>query len=145
MSAVTVSVQADGARSVLARADATALVRAVLRGERVRTALLSITYLSRRRMAALNRRHLGHAGATDVIAFGFRDAQGATIGDVYICPEVAREHAHAFGCPVREELARLVIHGTLHVVGYDHPAGEERVRSPMWRRQEHLLRRWRAA
>jgi ssRNA-specific RNase YbeY (16S rRNA maturation enzyme) len=41
---------------------------------------------------------------------------------------------------VREETLRLVVHGVLHVLGYDHPAGESRYESPMWRRQERLLR-----
>jgi probable rRNA maturation factor len=40
---------------------------------------------------------------------------------------------------VREEIARLVVHGTLHVLGYDHPEDESRTASPMWRRQERLL------
>jgi probable rRNA maturation factor len=41
--------------------------------------------------------------------------------------------------PVREEVARLVVHGTLHVLGREHPEDEGRTRSPMWRRQERLL------
>jgi probable rRNA maturation factor len=39
----------------------------------------------------------------------------------------------------REEIARLVVHGTLHVAGHDHPDGESRTRSPMWKRQERIL------
>jgi len=42
---------------------------------------------------------------------------------------------------VREELARLVVHGTLHVLGHDHPVDAGRGSSPMWRRQELLLTR----
>ena len=42
---------------------------------------------------------------------------------------------------VREEVARLVVHGILHVLGYDHPEDETRETSDMWRRQERLLRR----
>src|SRR2546422_7733214 len=41
--------------------------------------------------------------------------------------------------------SRLAVHGTLHVLGYDHPEGPERVRSAMWRRQERYVRRLRAA
>lgn len=141
MTPPAVAVQAEGVRVALGRARIATIVQRVLRGERARSALISITFLTRRRMAVLHRRHLGHAGATDVISFGFRDAAGATIGDVYICPEVATANARAFGRPVREELTRLIVHGTLHVLGYDHPEGEERMRSPMWRRQERYVRR----
>jgi probable rRNA maturation factor len=142
VSAPTVAVQSDGVRVALARARIVSIVQGVLRAEQARSALLSVTFLTSRRMAAMNRRHLGHAGPTDVISFGFRDAAGATIGDIYICPEVARSNARAFGRPVREELVRLVVHGTLHVLGHDHPEGEARLTSPMWRRQERHVRRW---
>jgi rRNA maturation RNase YbeY len=91
-------------------------------------------------MARLNRRHLGHAGPTDVISFGFAPSPGeGLVGDVYICPDVARANARVAGCGVREELLRLVVHGTLHVLGWDHPVGRARESSPMWRRQEALL------
>ncbi|MGA0919760.1 MAG: rRNA maturation RNase YbeY [Gemmatimonadaceae bacterium] len=142
MSRPTVAVQSEGVRVALARARVAAVVQGVLRAERAHSALLSVTFLTTRRMAAMNRQHLGHTGPTDVISFGFRDAAGATIGDIYIAPEVARANARAFGRPVREELVRLVVHGTLHVLGYDHPDGEARLTSPMWRRQERYVQRW---
>ena len=67
------------------------------------------------------------------------------MGDVYIAPEVARRNAREHGCGLREETARLVVHGVLHVLGHDHPDGEERTDSTMWRRQERLLARAREA
>jgi probable rRNA maturation factor len=132
-------VQAEGVRAAVSAARLAAAGRLVLAAEGVRAALLSITLLTPARMAAMNRRHLGHAGATDVIAFGFRDPRGAIVGDVYLCPAVAAANARRFGVGVREELLRLVVHGTLHVLGHDHPAGESRTVSPMWTRQERLL------
>jgi probable rRNA maturation factor len=54
---------------------------------------------------------------------------------------VARANARRHGVGIREELVRLVVHGVLHALGYDHPDGEARFRSPMWRRQEALVRR----
>ncbi len=136
-----VGIACEGLRaSVSARrmADAT---RRVLRAEGVREAMLSITLVSPSAMARLNRRHLGHAGVTDVISFGFSPTPGAgvVVGDVYVCPAVARANARAAGCGVREELLRLVVHGTLHVLGWDHPEDGTREASPMWRRQERLL------
>jgi rRNA maturation RNase YbeY len=104
--------------------------------------MLSITFVSNAAIARLNAKHLGHRGATDVISFGFAGAgKGApVIGDIYIAPAVARANALEHGAPIREELARLVVHGTLHVLGYDHPEGA-RTSSPMWKRQERLLSR----
>lgn len=120
-----------------------ALARLVLRAERVRAALISIAFVSSRTIARLNRTHLGHRGATNVIAFAFRRGSGDTglVGDIYIAPEVARRNALRLGVPQRQEIARLVVHGVLHVVGHDHPDGPARMDSPMWRRQEALLRR----
>ncbi|MEP6691107.1 MAG: rRNA maturation RNase YbeY [Gemmatimonadaceae bacterium] len=130
------------ARLPLSRARIAGLAEGVLRAERVREALVSVTLISPRAIAALNHRHLGHRGATDVLSFAFARAAGAPIiGDVYVAPDVARTNAKRIGIAAREELARLVVHGTLHVLGYDHPDGEERLASPMWRRQERLLAR----
>jgi probable rRNA maturation factor len=138
---IAVEVTNDGGRIPLARGDAQALATGVLRAEGVRAAMLSVAFVSRREIAAINRKHLKHAGATDVISFGFAPSgvRGPVIGDVYISADVARAHARAFGVPLREELMRLVVHGTLHVLGHEHPDGDGRTASPMWRRQEALL------
>jgi probable rRNA maturation factor len=138
-----VTVTADGLRLPVARARLQQLAVATLGALGVRRALVSVTCLSSRAMATMNRRHLGHRGPTDVITFALgRDAIGVLHGDIYICPEVARAQAKMHGVSVREELARLVIHGALHCCGWEHPEDDSRVRSPMWRRQEQLLRRF---
>ena len=138
-----VHVATEQVRIPVSRARVTRAVSAVLRAERQRNAELSITFVTDRRIARLNREHLAHAGPTDVISFGFAPAAaGAPItGDVYIAPGVARRNAIAHGSGVREELLRLVIHGTLHVLGHDHPVDDTRYASAMWRRQERLLQR----
>ena len=141
---IIVDVAADGARSPLASARVKRVVTAVLRAEGVRDALVSIAFVSAREIARLNKRHLAHAGPTDVISFGLGAGKNGSaahpvIGDIYIAPDVARANATRFARGVREELARLVIHGTLHILGHDHPNGTDRTTSPMWRRQERLL------
>jgi len=138
---VIADVSHEGVRTPLSGARIAATARAVLEAEGVTDALLSITLLTSTAMARLNRRHLAHRGPTDVISFGFdrTAAHGAVIGDIYICPAVARANAVRARTGVREEVARLVVHGTLHVLGYDHPAGETREHSRMWQRQEALL------
>jgi probable rRNA maturation factor len=136
-----VQVATEGVRIPVARARVAELAEGVLRAERVRDAMLSVAFVTDRRIAALNRSHLGHRGPTDVISFGFApvDARGDVVGDVYIAPGVARRNARTHGRGVREELLRLVVHGVLHVLGHDHPDDETRYRSPMWLRQERLL------
>ena len=138
----TVHVATEGVRIPVARERVTSLAESVLRAERVRDATVSVAFVSARRIAALNREHLGHAGPTDVISFAFEPVGPAfeVVGDVYIAPDVARKNARAHGRGVREELLRLVVHGVLHVVGHDHPEDDSRYRSRMWKRQEQLLR-----
>jgi probable rRNA maturation factor len=139
----SIDVALDGVRVPLSRERVVAIAERVLRAEGASNALLSITFVSRRRITALNREYLGRAGATDVIAFGFTRATDAdpVVGDVYICPDVARAAAAERRIAVREEIARLVVHGTLHVLGHDHPETDAREHSPMWARQEALLAR----
>jgi probable rRNA maturation factor len=114
------------------------VVAAVLRGER-RRALISITFLGRDAMRRLNAEHTGRDRPTDVLSFELTDPAGEAVGDVYVCPWVARREARARGIPVRQELVRLVVHGTLHALGREHPEGEGRATSPMWRRQERYV------
>lgn len=116
---------------------------AALTAEGVRDAMLSITFVGRAAMSELNRRYLGHHGPTDVISFGLgrQGRRGPVVGDIYICPEIARANAKRQAVSSQEELLRLVVHGTLHTLGYDHPEGATRTESPMWRRQERILAR----
>jgi len=144
---LAVDVAVHGIRTPVDAPRLTRLARYVLRAERRRDAMISIALVSSRAITALNTRYLRHKGPTDVIAFAFAppgSGDAPALGDIYICPAVARKSAHAFGVTFDEEIDRLVIHGSLHVLGWDHPAGTERERSPMWRRQESLLRSWRA-
>jgi probable rRNA maturation factor len=80
---------------------------------------------------------------TDVIALVLGGVRGLIVGDVYCAPEVAARQARRFGSSAAGEVRRLVVHGVLHVLGYEHPDGEGRTSSPMWRRQERLLARLR--
>ena len=139
---LAVDVSADGVRSPLSADRVRELVRKALKRSKVRDAMISVAFVSNRKVAALNREHLGRAGPTDVIAFGFGPTgpHGAVVGDIYIAPDVARRNAREFGVGVREELARLVVHGTLHVLGRDHPEGRGRMASRMWAEQEKLVR-----
>jgi probable rRNA maturation factor len=142
MSALAVSVSSEGVRPVVSGQRLAEAARVTLRAEKVRHALISVTMVTGPRIAAINAKHLGRRGATDVISFGFaRERGGPVVADIYIAPAVARANARRNGVGVREECVRLVVHGVLHALGYDHPDGDARLRSPMWQRQEELVRR----
>lgn len=112
---------------------------AVLEAEAVEDANISVALLDDDRIAELNRRYLDHEGPTDVLSFPLYGPGEDPAGDVYIGYEQALRQAKELGVPVSEELARLAVHGTLHVLGYTHPEGEEREGSELWRRQEAVL------
>ena len=100
---------------------------------------ISLALLADSEMQELNLRHLGKDSTTDVISFSL-GGEGLVVGDVYVGFEQAIRQADELGIEGGEELARLAIHGTLHVLGYDHPEGPERSKSPMFQVQEQLLR-----
>jgi len=138
-----IDISATVRRLIVSRVRVRDAAVATLKRERVRDAMISITFVGRAAMSELNRRYLGHNGATDVISFGLGriGKVGAVLGDIYICPEVARDNARRQGVPAGEELLRLVVHGTLHVLGHEHPEGADRGDSAMWRKQERILAR----
>jgi probable rRNA maturation factor len=136
---VAVDVSRDDMRIALSEERVREIVRAVCRRERVADALISVAFIRNSRMAVMNREFLGHRGATDVITFELAPTQGAVVGDIYIAPDVARENALEHGVGVRTELVRLVVHGTLHVLGYTHDEDAGRTKGKMWLRQEALV------
>jgi len=89
---------------------------------------LALSFVDEDEMADLHVRFLGEPGPTDVLSFPL-DEDGL-IGDVVVCPAfAAREHPD-----LAAECRLLVVHGVLHVLGYDHE--EEADRTEMWARQE---------
>lgn len=132
-------VTARGVPAPLPPAQVRRVVRRVLAGEGTGPATVSVTFLSSQRMRATHRRALGRDRSTDVLAFGMQHGR-RIVGDVYVCPPAARASAVRFGVPLREEVTRLLVHGTLHALGWDHPLGATRTRSAMWRRQEGYVR-----
>ncbi len=124
----------------LTLADVDRAARAALESERRElSGEHSISFVDDQQIRRMNREWLGRDRETDVIAFSLGDAD-SLLGDVYISAETATRNAAELGVPPAEELTRLVIHGTLHVLGHDHPAGTDRESSDMYRLQEELLR-----
>ena len=134
------------------------LARGVLAAEGVRGhAELSLLFVDAEEIASLNQEFLGHAGPTDVLAFPIDgelieidDGSGPhrrgpdrpppdpgdlplLLGDVVICPSVANRQAAEHAGTLDDELALLVVHGLLHVLGHDHA---EPVETAVMRRRE---------
>lgn len=114
-------------------------VRRTLEAEKCRRAEISVALIDDARMRELNRTWLAKDRPTDVIAFSLGE-EGDVVGDVYVGFDQAARQAAEVGVALDEELVRLVIHGTLHVLGHDHPEGEAREASAMFRLQERLVR-----
>jgi probable rRNA maturation factor len=117
-----------------------AAVRHVLRAEGVDAAEISVALVGDAEIAALNEQYLSHEGPTDVISFHLHDRGEPPLGDVYVGVEQAARQAAGFAVGADEEVLRLAVHGTLHVLGYEHPEDDDRAASPMFARQEALLR-----
>jgi probable rRNA maturation factor len=123
---------------------------------------VSLLFVDEEAIAALNEQFLGKSGPTDVLSFPIEDEPGPTgrspdfggsgpgtlpdqgaltlLGDVVICPAVAARHAVEHGVALDDELALLVVHGLLHLLGMDHEDEAEAER--MEALEQQLLRRF---
>lgn len=103
---------------------------------------MALQVVSAPRMRLLNRRYRGKDKPTNVLSFPAPPAPGVRprpLGDVLICPAVLRREARAQGKSEQAHWAHLVVHGTLHLVGYDHEGNGDAAR--MERREVAVLKR----
>jgi len=108
-----------------------ALARHALGAENVdEEAELSILVVDREHMRRLNARFANNDYATDVLAFPMLegDEDSTTIGDVVLCPDVARDNAAKLDHSLARELDVIMVHGTLHLLGYDHQNASDKER-----------------
>ena len=104
------------------------VVRKALARQGVEQAEIAILLVGDRRIAALHEEWLGVAGPTDVITFDLADGEpGPGLrGDIVVSTETARRAAREHGWPPRYEVAYYVVHGLLHLAGYDDHAPADR-------------------
>ena len=111
-----------------------ALARDTLRGEGIERAELSVSFVEQDEIAGLHERFMDEPGPTDVLSFPLDDIDEdgvRLLGDVVVAPaEAARNNPS----DPEAELRLLLVHGILHLLGYDHEDDGERTR--MWERQE---------
>lgn len=101
---------------------------------------LSVVFVKAGQMRIINNKYLGHDYATDVLSFSYEGTvvEGLPfLGEIVIAPEVAAVHAARYGTSPEKEIRKLLVHGILHLLGYNH----ETDRGQMNRLQKKLLRR----
>ena len=127
-------VKAAPARSVDA-AWAKRVALDTLSAEKIKDFHVDVLLTGDKEIRALNRRHLKHDYATDVISFLLEP----NLGDVVVSVEFARRFADSLGLPVKQETARYIVHGILHLLGYDDQKPKDR--AEMFERQEIILKK----
>lgn len=105
--------------------------------------LVSVHVVGDRAMRRLNRERRGIDRPTDVLSFALRDSKEPAggvhdLGEVFLCVPVLRRQARDFGVPYAEEVYRMLAHGVLHLLAYDHTT--PRAAKRMWRWQEAFVR-----
>lgn len=125
-----IAISVEQRRVPIPEADVRRLAARLLKGRS-----LSIAFVTDAAIRKINRRFLGHDWATDVISFPL---DSDLLGELVISAPFARAEARKRGISEREELLRYVVHGILHLRGYDDHAPADRKR--MWARQERELR-----
>jgi probable rRNA maturation factor len=114
------------------------VVRAVLDGEGVADAEISLAFVDNPTIHTLNKRYLDHDEPTDVLSFPLSEPNAKKLaGELVIGVEVAQAQARERGHDVRQELALYVIHGLLHLCGYDDKTDE--AAREMRQRERHYL------
>jgi probable rRNA maturation factor len=115
-----------------------ALARDTMRGEGIERAELSVSFVDQEEITGLHERFMDEPGPTDVLSFPLEDVDEAEergsvrlLGDVVVAPAEAARNSPD---DPESELRLLLVHGILHLLGYDHE--EDGARARMWERQE---------
>ena len=104
------------------------LVQSVVRGEALELRHVSVVCGDHETVRQLNRDYLDHDYNTDVLSFSLTDAEDAVEGEVYVDLDTASERHEEFGATFHQEVARYVVHGVLHLTGYDDATDAEKHR-----------------
>ncbi len=113
------------------------VIESVLRGEGIDEADISLAIVDDPQIHELNRRFLDHDEPTDVLSFVLEQRPGYLEGEIVVSADTAAARAVQFNWPPQDELLLYVVHGTLHLAGYDDQTPE--LRAEMRRRERHYL------
>lgn len=116
------------------------VVKIVLKQERVKNAVLSIVFVSSQKIRAMNIKYLGRAYVTDVLAFDLSDEKKdreSISGDIIISTDAVVQNSREFKTSEKHELMLYIIHGILHLLGYDDHTQKDIVK--MRKRESELI------
>jgi probable rRNA maturation factor len=107
---------------------------------------LSVLVTDDAEISSLNRDYRGKDGPTDVLSFSQMEGDdlggGEVLGDVVISLDTAVRQAKEYGCPLSAEMERLLVHGVLHLLGYDHETGEGDAEAMRLMEKKYLPELW---
>jgi probable rRNA maturation factor len=110
---------------------------------------LSISLVDEDEMSSLHMRWLNESGPTDVLSFPMDELKPESavngpgiLGDIVLCPKFAEAQAKSAGQTLEKEIELLMVHGVLHLLGFDHRESDEK--TIMFSQQDEILREWRS-
>ena len=106
----------------------------VLRKEKKDSKNLSVALVGQKEIRELNKDYRKKDKATDVLSFRYN-----TLGEVVICPEIVRANAKKFNSTFKKELARVLIHGILHLLGYSHETNTAKAKKMRKKEEDYLF------
>ena len=100
---------------------------------------LEINFINSKAIKEINKKFLSHDYSTDIITFNYSEAQNIIDGEIFISVDDAKENAKKFKVKFQEEIGRLVVHGILHLIGFDDTTPDQRKK--MKNQENQLLKK----
>ncbi len=112
----------------------------IIKSERKELGEVNIILTDNETMLSINQQYLNHDTYTDTITFPYSDIDDEAFGDVYICLDMVKDNARTYKCRIQEELFRIMVHGTLHLCGYEDKK-DESDKDIMFAKQEEYIKK----
>jgi probable rRNA maturation factor len=114
------------------------IIKIIFQKEQKKVRALSITFVKEKEIEKLNTRYRKKRKGTDVLSFRLSLPGKPLLGQIVICPKIVRDNAKKLKTSFKEELLRVLIHGVLHLLGYDHEKSQKEAKK-MEEKQEFYL------
>ncbi len=113
----------------------------VLKNLQQRQGTVSVILVSAKEIQRLNKKYRGKNKVTDVLSFGFanNEIKINELGDIFICPSQIVSQAKIYQVTSQEEMVRMLVHGVLHLLGYDHQ--QKKAKEKMFKIQEIMVKK----